>query len=338
MKKTLIALAVLAVSGAAMAQSSVTLYGKIDIELASKKTTDATGATVDKGAKLDSQGLSGNRWGLKGTEDLGGGLKTVFQLEQGFNIDDGSASAAALQFRRQAYVGFNGNFGTVTFGRQYTPVDNLLGSIDPQGNVVSSVYAGVLGYNLTGGELSGGRVDNSIFYQSPTFNGFNAQAMYGLGENKTATTSSTYYAGIGLSYAAVPFGVQFAADQLTAAAGGSTKTWWLGAQYDLSVAKLFVALNGGTTVTDDTDKTYALGATFPITAALSGQVAYAHGTTKMNGATNEGTNKGFGAILDYSLSKRTDVYAEFRNLTTTAAGATADATDKRFGIGLRHAF
>jgi len=105
MKKSLIALAVMAAAGAASAQSSVQLYGIVDIWFGSVK--DGVGAQSE--TKLDAGGVNGNRFGLKGSEDLGGGLKANFQLEQGFNMDDGSA-VASTAFNRQAWVGLSGGF------------------------------------------------------------------------------------------------------------------------------------------------------------------------------------------------------------------------------------
>lgn len=125
MKKSLLALAVLgAFAGAASAQTNVTIYGVVD-----------AGITHENGAagsvtKLATGVQSGNRLGFKGTEDLGGGLKANFQIENGFNLDTGTQRQGAL-FGRQAYVGLSGNFGAINLGRQYNPVFNALDSIDP---------------------------------------------------------------------------------------------------------------------------------------------------------------------------------------------------------------
>ncbi|MDO9203061.1 MAG: porin, partial [Hydrogenophaga sp.] len=112
MKKSLIALAVLAASGAAMAQSSVTLYGIADVVIHKDKGASAA---------LASGGVSGSRLGFKGTEDLGGGLKANFVLEQGLQLDtgaigDGTAKTAGQAFSRQSYVGLSGGFGEVKLG------------------------------------------------------------------------------------------------------------------------------------------------------------------------------------------------------------------------------
>src|SRR5659263_234141 len=140
MKKSLIALAVLAASGAAMDQSSVTLYGLVDLWVGSAKFDNGTGVTLPsaKVAKLDagttqtlmqSGGVNGSRWGLKGSEDLGGGLKANFDLQQGIAVDTG-ASSSALAFHRAAWVGFSGGFGAVKLGRIPTAYYDAEGGFD----------------------------------------------------------------------------------------------------------------------------------------------------------------------------------------------------------------
>ena len=152
MKKTLVALAALATVGATFAQSTVTLYGKIDWEVVSKSAHAAGAATVNPGLQVNSAGLSGSRWGMKGSEDLGGGMSAIFDLQGGFNVDNGTTAqcgggsvvnlaacggagpngttGASRIFGRQAYAGLKGGFGQVTVGRQYAPYDNAFGQID----------------------------------------------------------------------------------------------------------------------------------------------------------------------------------------------------------------
>src|SRR5689334_13059243 len=115
MKKSLLALVALgAFAGAAHAQSTVTLYGISDEGFMFNNNA--------KGKHLYSMAsgvMQGSRWGLRGTEDLGGGLKAVFVLENGFDVNTGALKQGGLEFGRQAYVGLSSGFGTVTLGRQY---------------------------------------------------------------------------------------------------------------------------------------------------------------------------------------------------------------------------
>jgi predicted porin len=204
MKKTLIAFAALsAIAGMAQAQSSVTLYGLVDAYIGQTQTetngpTAATSAPKVKQTVVNSSGQNNSRWGVRGTEDLGGGLKAVFQLEGGFNTDNGSFAQVSPQggslFGRQAFVGVSGGFGTVSLGRQYTAYDALRGATN---QLYDSNFATVNGTAAVANTTAGfpslwdagladytNRASNSIAYASPSFAGFSGGAVYGFGENK----------------------------------------------------------------------------------------------------------------------------------------------------------
>jgi predicted porin len=189
MKKSLLALVLLdAFCLGAHAQSSITLYGIVDAGLgynsaqAVAQGTGAVGKPVvynnASAYSVTSGTWSGSRWGFKGVEDLGGGLSSVFQLENGFNIASGILGQGSREFGRQAWMGLSGKqYGTVTLGRQYDPIVDFVGSIGPT-------------YFLTGmaahpGDLDNidnqSRENNSIKYASPIFNGFQMGALYGVG-------------------------------------------------------------------------------------------------------------------------------------------------------------
>ncbi|MDO9200708.1 MAG: porin, partial [Hydrogenophaga sp.] len=119
MKKSLIAIAVLTVAGAASAQSSLNLYGVADVWVGKTKNGDT---------QLGSGGLAGSRLGFKGTEDLGGGLKAHFNLEQAISLDTGANVEAGSAFSRQANVGLSGGFGTVKLGRSFSAFDDINGA------------------------------------------------------------------------------------------------------------------------------------------------------------------------------------------------------------------
>lgn len=142
-EKSLLALAALgAFAGAAQAQSSVTLYGVADMNLEyvnhlGVAPSVANGLNTGRGNsvyRMSSGGLSGSRWGLRGVEDLGGGLKALFVLENGFSLDTGSLQQGGRLFGRQAYVGIeSAQAGRFTFGRQYTTLFDLLANFSPSG-------------------------------------------------------------------------------------------------------------------------------------------------------------------------------------------------------------
>nr|WP_235362721.1 porin [Burkholderia sp. A9] len=181
-------LAGLAITGHASAQSTVTLYGLLDTGLMYVHNSGGHSSQF-----LMSTGtLAGSRWGLKGSEDLGGGLRTVFQLESGFSSASGVSYQGGRLFGRQAYVGFSGDsWGTVTFGRQYDPLVDLLQPV--QGDWW------LAGFFIAPGDVDNGdnsaRFDNAVKWASPTWGGFKAEAMYSFGGVAGATGSGQTYSG-----------------------------------------------------------------------------------------------------------------------------------------------
>ncbi|MCM2550919.1 porin [Burkholderia glumae] len=161
-------------AGAAHAQSSVTLYGLIDEGL--NFTSNAGGHSA---YQLASGDTAGSRWGLKGNEDLGGGNHAVFLLENGFNLDTGRLGQDGGEFGRQAYVGLaSDRYGTVTLGRQYDITVDPLGfaSLTAAGNWAGDIATVPFDNNNEDWDF---RVNNSIKYVSPTWNGLTVEAMYG---------------------------------------------------------------------------------------------------------------------------------------------------------------
>lgn len=226
MKKTLVALATLsAIAGAAQAQSTVTLYGLVDANLGSYTTNGVSAGAIKSlsQTKVDPAGLNGNRWGLRGKENLGGGLAAIFNLESGFNLDDGSQGQGTL-FGRRANVGLAGGFGTVELGRSSSPYANVSidhammggGSFaDPSNNnnSLSTTKAAAIGTAAGAAQFLGARavpnttwlgfqerINNSVKYTTPDFSGFTGSFMYALGEDKTATTKASKTVSASVKY------------------------------------------------------------------------------------------------------------------------------------------
>jgi len=344
MKKSLLALAALgAFAGAAHAQSSVTLYGIIDAGL--------TYVNNDAGKPLiamQSGILQGSRWGLKGSEDLGGGLKTVFQLENGFNVFTGKlgqnqngASPSSSMFGRQAYVGLSGtDWGTVTIGRQYDSIDDY---------VQPATMNGTWGaYFSHAGDIDNSdnayRVNNSVKYASPSYNGltfggmyafggvageFGKNSMFGLG---AAYSNGPVYATAAYEYNRNP-ATQFAdgnwvPTSANPAAGGafgyvgstpaSSQIIGAGLTYAFGPVKLggdytntkFADANGTTSsVTFNNYELWAQYAVTPATTLILGDT-YTTGSANYTVATgNKPKWNQVNGMADYALSKRTDVYA-----------------------------
>ncbi|WP_168791343.1 porin [Paraburkholderia aromaticivorans] len=197
MKRSLLALALISVtSGAAYAQSSVKLYGIIDEGI--NYLSNADGKRL---YNLSSGVLSGSRWGLRGNEDLGGGLGAIFVLENGFDLNTGKLGQGGLEFGRQAYVGLSGNFGTVTLGRQYDSVVDYLGQFevgDQWGGYISAHPSDNDNFNNTN------RTNNAVKYASPKLAGFTFGGVYSLG-GVAGNFSRNQIWSLGAGYANGPF-------------------------------------------------------------------------------------------------------------------------------------
>ncbi|WP_244138834.1 porin, partial [Burkholderia sp. BCC1640] len=170
-------LASLAAMGSAHAQSSVTLYGLIDTSLTYINHADGAKNSWLLG-NSSAGNLAGSRWGIKGSEDLGSGLKAIFQLENGFNPSTGGLGQGGREFGRQAFVGLaSDRLGTLTLGRQYDPLIDLVQPITAD-NYFGSAFA-------TAGDVdnydNSFRVDNAVKYTSPLVAGVQFEAMYSFG-------------------------------------------------------------------------------------------------------------------------------------------------------------
>ncbi|MFP3611806.1 porin [Paraburkholderia sp. SIMBA_050] len=198
-----LSLALLSVTGVAHAQSSVTLYGLIDESIQyAHNTVDASGKNSNQ-VGLVGGNLQGNRFGLKGTEDLGGGLKAIFQLENGFDINSGRLGQGGKMFGRQAYVGLtNDSFGTVTLGRQYDPVVDLVQPLTAD-NYFGSTFT-------TPGDVdnndNSSRTNSAVKYTSPVWGGFQFEGMYAFGGVAGQTGSGQTWSGAA-TFATGPFSV-----------------------------------------------------------------------------------------------------------------------------------
>ncbi|MFJ2987379.1 porin [Collimonas sp. NPDC087041] len=370
MKKTAFALAALGLIGAsAQAQTNVTIYGVIDTSLT---YTSKVGPKNNSRFSVDSGDLSTSRIGFKGTEDLGNGLKAIFQLENGFNADDGSLATASTLFDRKSVVGLSGSFGTVTLGRQTDFLEDI-------GNKYTSVQTfggnGVKGGHFNNlDRISGTRANNSVRYDSSNLSGFTGSLFYGFGEVAGQTSAGQSF-GLGGNYANGPFGIglayfqtKLAADALPTKAGDTDlKTFTLGASYQAGPAKIYgawsqakrplataVASTGLVNITTATKANiFDVGVDYAVAANLHllGSVIYdrADISRKTTGSTKGSTTQ-LNLGVDYFLSKRTDVYALYSNQRASDVinpgvinGAYSnspadDSSQNVLRVGLRHKF
>jgi len=337
-KKVLTTALLATFAGAAHAQSSVTLYGIIDAGIS---YANHSGANSQKIFKYDDGVAQGSRWGMRGTEDLGGGLKAIFVLEGGFNSGNGTASQGGALFGRQAYVGLSkDNIGAVTFGRQYSLSTDVLGSFSTGSNTVAGNYA----YHINDiDQLTSSRINNSVKFSSANFYGFTFGALYGFSNQAgafggaptvgAATGSSrTYSFGANYAFGGVSVGaaytdIKFPAlstpafplnlanfnSTTTSTAAGSTikdlRTFGGGARYTFGPATLWGLYTNTRlepiSLGSTTYTAYEAGGKWAFTQALSLGLGYTY--MHLSGAGNGHWNQ-VNAALDYALSKRTDVY------------------------------
>ena len=166
-----------ALAGNAVAEGSATIYGVVDLAVESQRATAGSSGPATHSLQMVSGTFSASRLGFKGTEDLGGGLRAFFQLENGFNADDGSLTGTSL-FGRKSVVGLGGAWGDLWFGRDYSPAFwaqyltdvNAFALYGNSGTMSAFAFTGML------------RVNNGIYYASPEFDGLRARVTYTLGD------------------------------------------------------------------------------------------------------------------------------------------------------------
>lgn len=329
MKKSLIALAVLgAAAGAAQAQSAVTLYGIVD--LWAGRASNTVEGVKSSATLMESGGVSGSRWGLKGEEDLGGGLKAVFKIESGFKADTGIGNGGP---NRQSYLGLAGGFGTVTFGNTWTAMDDVLGASNSGFDSALSASNLVLAVPA----LYESNPGNTFKYVSPSFGGISAGFSHSLKE-VAAVTGHEGITDFSVSYGAGPIAANFAY-QVQKQAGDDLKLTALNGSYDLGVAKL-LASYGQAKEGSDKATDFQIGADVPLSAALTLSVGYAQ--SKDGGSLGDGKRTGFGVAAAYSLSKRTTVYGGFRNAKAKNGAELLDDDGSSkatvYAVGLKHTF
>ena len=368
MKRTtfsIISLAALASAGAAHAQSSVTLYGAIDTSLTYVHNAQGNKNLWALG-NSSAGNLSGTRWGLKGTEDLGAGLKAIFQLENGFDPSTGKLGQGSRLFGRQAYVGLTSDsLGSVTLGRQYDPLIDLVQGIT-EDNYFGSAFA-------TAGDVdnydNSFRVNNAVKYTSPVWSGLQFEAMYSFGGIAGSTGSEQSYsaaAAYNNGPIALAAGYFYAANSPASAGPRSPTAGWnstsdgtfdgpinsgyqtahslgiarVAGQYTLGQFTLGAAYSNSQYRRDSasvfaSNEKYNTGQGFvnyQATKALLVGLGYSY--TKSSGDTSA-TYHQVSLGADYSLSKRTDVYvtAAYQHASGETGNGTGGTTAAQASIG-----
>lgn len=348
-----------AASAAASAQTNVTIYGIADAAFVGE-----SGAAAGSLNKVVGGAASASRIGLRGTEDLGGGMSAIFTLETGVRLDTGDVDAAGTIFNRQAFVGLKSKAGTLTLGRQYTPWHQALAQV---GDPFGTGYAGGA-KNLFPDFGANIRTSNTVVYAAPSARGFSAELAYSAGE-QAGSSKAGRQVGAALGYAAGPLAVRLAYNNknadIAAAAGvvpvsrGSGSNKLLAANYDFKVVKLFFAYNvdrgfnaaplgntnnpyGGVRPTASTDgNELLLGLSAPAgPGTLLASVMRKDDKTSFNQDA-----RAWGVAYLYPLSTRTNLYGAYGTIDnrngagyTVANNSDAGTGKRAFNLGVRHTF
>jgi predicted porin len=350
-----------AAAAPAFAQSSVTLYGIVDEAIRYQTNAGPGGNDL---VSMTSGPETHSRWGLRGSEDLGGGWAAVFRLENGFEAFDGQLHVPDTLFSRQAYVGLsNDKWGALTFGRQYAPVYDTLGDVfDPL--TVGNYWQNSWMYNGIGNYLE---VNNSVKYKG-SFDNLAIDVLYGfsnqpgaLGIGSTYAAELTYTFGpamlnAGFQQVSVPTSATTSSVGTSVGSsinGGKTNFLHISAAYQIThdIRLLAGWLRGQdqTGLTDTNmqqagapalkggspnriDNTYYVGANWQATAPLLFTFAYYYGQTRnaelLDGSLGRGVNQSGTVLAEYSFTKRTEVYA----ITDFARGTGAFSADYPGGV------
>jgi len=336
---------------AAFAQSSVTIYGIADMLVEYRDHMNANG---DHRFGVTSGGMNTSRWGLRGAEDLGGGLKAVFQLEAEVGFDTGAAGSS--YWGRQANVGLEGDFGRVIAGRSYSTTYDFMLPFDPMG------YAPFYSWATSGGQIATlprkdgmvTGVSNLVKYQG-SFGPVKLGASYALGE-VTGSNAAGRFLSLAGAYGSGPFAAALVVDQRNGSTLGANgrydkeKALHWGLSYDLKPVKLFLAQRvykktfaaGGESA--KSTMTW-LGATWQATPALSITPAV-YFQDISSGASGTDDPKLFALRAKYELSKRTSLYAVASTAKSGDKGVVSVSRDDNgfadsqssVGLGIQHRF
>lgn len=344
----------LTLSASAFAQSNVTLYGVLDEGI--NYTNNVGGHSL---VEMASGFPQGSRWGLKGVEDLGGGVKALFQLENGFVVDTGRAAQGGVLFGRQAYVGLADNrMGTLTLGRQYDSVIDFFAPTTVAGSWGGYMFAHPydndnLAYSF--------RVNNAVKYASPVFGGFQFGGMYGFSDNTGFSNNREYSAGMQYANGGLLVSAAYLqADNPSATAEGAISSggdrnflarrlriFGAGINYTFGAATAGFAYSN-TDLADPLSTSYISGSIVPpggtlnnlrfqnfevnfryqfMPAFYAGAV-YTYTMERFQASTGNAKPNvhSFGLMADYNFSKRTDVYvqAAYQRVSGDRTGTALD--------------
>ena len=379
MKKTWVALAVAGafVAGTAQAQSSVTLYGIVDVNyMWEEKPTNVGTSTSPRIVQESLSAIngghqSGNRWGLRGSEDLGGGMSAIFTLESGFNIDTGTSAQSGRLFGRQAYAGISTGMGAVVAGRlasfsSGTGSFDMFGRTDPFATGFGLASLGQTFYSA-----NALRVDNALAYQSPKWAGFQGGIGYSFNTNGTekapnGENTSAFFSAV--TWEGGPFWVSLTYDQVQFADSlnrDEQRHLQVGATFDLGPVRLhggyanqtgisavgvgggageFIAIPSQLPAYDNASfmagVSWKLGA-FTLLGSYQWSGADGQSYTTVPGGPTFNFDPDYSVFAiggTYNLSRRTNLYGTYAARNADGSLADNSFNYKQLALGVRHLF
>ncbi|WP_211442667.1 porin [Collimonas humicola] len=320
MNRKYLAAATLAALGAttsgAYAQTNVSIYGLIDTGI---EYVNHANAGKDSLLRLSSGAMNTSRIGFRGSEDLGGGLKAVFQLENGFKTDTGEFDSAGVLFNRQANVGLEGGFGRVVLGRSFTTTYDFILPFDPMG--YSAQYSWVTSAGATGGRKDGmpTNLQNIVKYQGK-FGDFKLGATYGFGETAGSASDSAKY-DLGVGYESGPFRIALTYDRVNGAAASAASSaydkatsihlagnYQLGSNLSMSLGYRNYKKTLASNAPDLRSDFFWGGASYKATPAVTLIGAIYYQNIKNVASGKDADPIMYSVRGKYALSKRTDLY------------------------------
>ncbi|MCM5680177.1 porin [Schlegelella sp. S2-27] len=344
------AAALLLLPAVAQAQSTVTVYGRVDAGISKENdgTTDLAGG-VNSSDALQMRQNSGSRLGFRGVEDLGGGLKAQFQIEHRFNVDTG-ASTSSTFWNGKSILALSGGFGTVSLGRDYTPAWYVGNEIDPFG---FSTIGQMGSAAAVPGTVS--RAANMVMYQTPSFNGVTSRLQYSFKE--TATTGARDGMGFNVEYAQGPAYAALGYERpvragAEGAANPTVDVWILAGGWDFGTARVTATFASGMSdpgeaavdagaAAESKRRHIGLGA---VVKVGSGEILamLSRLTDKTTATTDEPANRAttvkLGLGYHHHLSKRTRLYVDLGRAKTSNSEIADLSTRHGIDMGIRHNF
>ena len=362
--KNLVIASAMLFAGVAHAQSSVTLYGLIDTSLVYVNNAKSATSGQNSSQFLENSGsLNTSRWGLRGNEDLGGGLSAVFDLENGFNGANGTLKNGGDLFGRQAWVGLSSNqYGTVMLGRQYDAINDYLEQMSAPGSWGGNLASHPYNNDNLDNDM---RLNNAVKFSSLSYGGFKAGAMYAFSGQPGGAGNNNAYS-LGASYGNGPFSLAAAYTQVnrstvTANAtgavstgdgdylteGGKQQIYGVGARYQFddkssisavythsvtyNVTGLYLA-SGAVTGSSLKFDNFEINGRYFVLPDFSLSLAYTYTMGALAGAGDKSADphwNQFVAQADYLFSRSTDVYIEtvYQRVGSTNGNSVFNAQD-----------